>query len=130
MVLLLRVLAQPNNNHNHNNKTTITVVGLRPSKRWEPNLHPSTHHTNRAIIWKQKLLTLFRSLFQQLPRQFETSDYGSWYIFILTSNLKTCSVHEENTCKLYFGPSLNFSQASWKGVSYLKFILRVAFWTR
>ena len=28
-------LSQPHNNHNPNNKTTITVVGLRLSNRWE-----------------------------------------------------------------------------------------------
>ena len=29
------LLSQPNNNHNPNNKTTIIVVGLRLSNRWE-----------------------------------------------------------------------------------------------
>ena len=32
-------LSQPNNNHNPNNKTTITVVGLRLSNRWEHHHH-------------------------------------------------------------------------------------------
>ena len=34
--LLSTLLSQPNNNHNPNNKTTITVVGMRLSNRWEP----------------------------------------------------------------------------------------------
>ena len=45
-------LSQPNNNHNPNNKTTITVVGLRLSNRWEyhPHPHPPTHtHTNSKL---------------------------------------------------------------------------------
>ena len=39
------LLSQPNNNHNPNNKTTITVVGLRPSNR----LETTTHHTNSKL---------------------------------------------------------------------------------
>ena len=35
------LLSQPNNNHSPNNKTTISVVGLRLSNRWE--YHPPTH---------------------------------------------------------------------------------------
>ena len=35
-LMWLKFLSQPNNNHNPNNKTTITVVGLRQSNRWEP----------------------------------------------------------------------------------------------
>ena len=34
------LLSQPNNNHNPNNKTTITVVGLIQSNRWEPASPP------------------------------------------------------------------------------------------
>ena len=39
-----RILSQPNNNHNPNNKTTITVVGLRLSNRWEYHPHHPHHH--------------------------------------------------------------------------------------
>ena len=35
-------LSQPNNYHDPNNKTTITVVGLRQSNRWEPPPPPTT----------------------------------------------------------------------------------------
>ena len=49
----LTFLSQPNNNHNPNNKTTITVVGLRLSNRWEyhphPPTHTHTHHTNSKL---------------------------------------------------------------------------------
>ena len=40
------ILSQPNNNHNPNNKTTITVVGLRQSNRWEL---PATTTTNSKL---------------------------------------------------------------------------------
>ena len=45
------LLSQPNNNHNPNNKTTITVVGLRLSNRWE--YHP--HHTNSKLHDRAKI---------------------------------------------------------------------------
>ena len=43
-------LSLTNNNHNPNNKTTITVVGLRQSNRWEyhqppPTTNTTTHHS-------------------------------------------------------------------------------------
>ena len=41
-------LSEPNNNHNPNNKTTITVVGLRLSNRWEHH-HPPTTTTNSKL---------------------------------------------------------------------------------
>ena len=45
------ILSQPNNNHNPNNKTTITVVGLRQSKRWEHH-HPPPQTQNYMIEQK------------------------------------------------------------------------------
>ena len=39
-----KILSQPNNNHNLNNKTTITVVGLKQSKRWEYHPPPGTQN--------------------------------------------------------------------------------------
>ena len=47
--LFQHLLSQPNNNHNTNNKTTITVVGLRLSNRWEPPTHPPTITTNSKL---------------------------------------------------------------------------------
>ena len=41
------ILSQPNNNHNPDNKTTITVVCLRQSNRWEP---PPPTQTQNYII--------------------------------------------------------------------------------
>ena len=43
----ITILSQHNNNHNPNNKTTITVVGLRLSNRWE--YHHPHHHTNSKL---------------------------------------------------------------------------------
>ena len=43
--IYVALLSQPNNNHKPNNKTTITVVGLRLSNRWET----TTHHTNSKL---------------------------------------------------------------------------------
>ena len=40
-------LSQPNNNRNTNNKTTITIVGLRQSNRWE--YHPPTPTTHQEL---------------------------------------------------------------------------------
>ena len=45
-VLFVSLLSQPNNNHNPTNKTTITVVGLGQSNRWEP---PPPHTTNSKL---------------------------------------------------------------------------------
>ena len=45
---LKTILPQPNNNHNPNNKTTISVVGLRLSNRWETTTHHH-HHTNSKL---------------------------------------------------------------------------------
>merc|ERR1712121_569301 len=42
-----KFLSQPNNNYNPNNKTTITVVGLRLSNRWEYHHHPPTHTNSK-----------------------------------------------------------------------------------
>ena len=42
--VMATLLSQPNNNHNPNNKTTITVVGLRLSNRWETTTTTTTHH--------------------------------------------------------------------------------------
>ena len=45
------ILSQPNNNYNPNNKTTITVVGMSLSNRWEnttTTTHPH-HHTNSKL---------------------------------------------------------------------------------
>ena len=44
---ILTYLSQPNNNHNPNNKTTLTVVGLRLSNRWEYHHHQPTHTNSK-----------------------------------------------------------------------------------
>ena len=71
------LLSQPNNNHNPNNKTTITVVGLRQSNRWEHHLPTTTtHHRNSKlhdrVEIEQTQKTKVISLYEETPKQFLT----------------------------------------------------------
>ena len=60
-------LSQPNNNHNPNNKTTITVVGLRLSNRWEPPPTTTTQTQNYMIEqkWRKTEKTKAISLYEE-----------------------------------------------------------------
>ena len=49
-----QILSQPNNNHNPNNKTTITVVGLRLSNRWEHHPPPPPPPQTQNYMIEQK----------------------------------------------------------------------------
>ena len=66
---LYAILSLPNNNHNPNNKTTITVVGLRLSNRWEH--HPPTTRNSkphdRAEIEQKLENKSYQSIYQETP---------------------------------------------------------------
>ena len=61
------LLSQPNNNHNPNNKTTMTVVGLRLSNRWEP---PTTETQNYKIESELSHTKKVVGMYEETPKQF------------------------------------------------------------
>ena len=72
--LILNKLSQPNNNHNPNHKTTITVVGMRLSNRWEPPPPTTTTTQTQNYMIEQKqsntLKTKVIGLYKETPKQF------------------------------------------------------------